>query len=99
MQRNVDVLVLTTVNQCHRTALSVGTLLDILNETRATGAWMPHMAQFFSDVPVGAMSRFCACHHIAPSTLRKYYESYIRPLGDRSPVFERWVYGDVGTPV
>lgn len=99
MQRDVDALVLTTINQCHRTPITVGILLDLLQQTRAPGPWTPHVAQFFSDVPIGAMRRFCDAHAMAQGTVRKYYEAHIRAMGDHNPDFERWVYGDVGATV
>lgn len=99
MRRDVDVLVLNAVNTCWKTPMTLEILLRLLKETEPPNRWNGHMRQLFSDVSVGAIKRFCDHHGISPDTIRRYYEAYIVPLGDRSPDVERWVNGNMGTPL
>ncbi len=97
MQGNVDALVLTSVNTCWRTPITLETLLHLLRSQGAPGPrWIGHVRQFFADVPVVAIERFCTRNGLSPQTIRGYYETHILPLGDRNPDLERWIYGDVG---
>jgi len=100
MKRNVDALVLTSVNTCWRTPITLQTLLHLLRSQDAPGPqWIGHVRQFFTDVPVGALERFCTRNGLSPQTIRRYYETYILPLGDHNPDLERWMYKDTGALV
>ena len=93
----MDALVLTAVNTCWKTPITLQTLLLLLHSKDTPGPWIGHVRQFFADVPAGAIRRFCERNDISSQTLRTYYETHIPPLGDRNPDLERWIFdGDVG---
>jgi hypothetical protein len=97
LRRDVNALVLTSVNTCWKTPITLQTLLHLLRSRGAPGPWVGHVRQFFSDVPVGAIRRFCQSNNISSETLQDYYETHILPLGDRNPELERSIFnGDMG---
>ena len=99
MQRDVDTLVLNAVNTCWRVPITLPVLLHILREQQPPGEWRGQILQFFQDVPVGAIHRFCSKHGLSVAELRHYYETFLVPLGQRSPELEEWLYGGVGASV
>jgi hypothetical protein len=91
VRRDVDTLVLNAVNTCWKTPITLPVLLHLLRQTEAPGEWGGHIRQFFQDVPVEAIRRFCTAHDISPEAVRRYYERHILPLGFRNLELEQWV--------
>ncbi len=94
MERNVDALVLAAINTCWRERITMPTLLHLIQTQEPPGDWRGPVDQLSMEVPVSALERWAARHHIAPTQLAAYYQRFIVTRGDRNPDLEAWLYGE-----
>lgn len=62
-----------SVNVSLKTPIEAATLVGIFKGTHAPGAWMPHLAVFFSDVPDAILKKFMAQNHLSASDMLRIF--------------------------
>jgi hypothetical protein len=83
----VDKLVLATVNAPYKRAITAASLRDCLAEGNP-GAWLVHLATFFTDVSPSLIVRFATSHDVSVSELARAYSAIKTATGESNPKLE-----------
>jgi hypothetical protein len=75
--RDIDALVLSTVNAPWRRSIDVDRLTSCLRGEGDVEEWNEHLRTFFEDVPLEAIFRFILAHRLPPKRLRDVYRRVV----------------------
>lgn len=95
-ERDVDTLILSAINTCWATPITMPTLLTLIREEYPPDVWCGPVGQLFAEVPVRAVQRWAAQHTLTPTQLARYYDRFVRTSNVLNPELERWWRGDLG---
>jgi hypothetical protein len=84
---NVDDLVLGTTNAPYRRSISAAELAGCL-ASGESGAWLVHVATFFTEVRPELVLKFAELHGVPRNALAKAYQSMRARTGEVSPALE-----------
>jgi hypothetical protein len=85
--KDVDKLVLTTVNAPCKRDISAAALVECL-ATAELGSWPVHVAAFFTDVSTELILRFAQTHDVSESALAQAYFAMKSVTGESNPALE-----------
>jgi hypothetical protein len=89
--RDVDLLVLNTVNASWRRRIDAATLAACLGGTRSQRNWSAHVRTFFEDVPREAMLRFMVAHRLEPRAVLETYRTLRGRVEAGNDALEGWL--------
>jgi hypothetical protein len=86
--KRIDNLVLGTVNAPWKRTLSARTLASVLKRGDV-GAWLPHVATFFTEVRPHLILGFAQVHKIPGHSLVESYKAVRRATGESNKQLEQ----------
>ena len=87
MVRNVDAIVLGTINAPWKRSISAEDLITCV-ATTSLDVWLPHLAVFFTEVSCDLIIEFARFHDISTSQLSKCYRELKSRTGEHNDLLE-----------
>ncbi len=85
----IDGLVTNTINSPRRTPTDVSALVRALRGEAPAPSGV--LSAFFTEVPLEAIARFAAAHHLSEATLLAAWRRVARETGDERPELDDWL--------
>ena len=95
MARNVDILILSAVNTCWATPITMPTLLALIRTAQPPGEWLGPVGQLFAEVSAAAVQRWADQHQLSVAQLAQYFDRFVRPWNVLNPDLEAWFHANV----
>jgi hypothetical protein len=89
-EKNLDLLVLGTINASLPREISAWELAGAIRSTLPSEPWRSHLIAMFTEVSINLLDRFLARHEISTAQALECFEKFVRPT-DPKPDVEEWL--------